>query len=489
MLVVDRLAGSALEMFPRQREGLEIIDVGKCPGKEGWAQEQINALLVEKANEGKTVVRLKGGDPLVFGRAVEEVQACERAGIKCTIVPGLSSALAAPTLAGIPLTLRGVSSSFHVMTGKLAEGEDEEQHWREMARLPGTLVILMGVKALPKICAGLLAGGKDPETPAAIIERASLPDQRVTIAPLRDLAAEAQRVGVEAPAVTVIGEVVAHRVPVSIIHEHRSPILGRRIAVTTSRDVSEFSEPHMSLETVGAEIFPLPLFEYLPIHRDEKEINALLDSVRSSDCVLFSSARAVSTFRDHLTAVECDVRKIGSAEILTVGESTADAVVDRLMLRCTHVPEPGGVAGLKKLDVDFEGKRVLWLRGREARPETRTVLEERGATVEEAILYESHPLRENRDRLLELLRHRALDAVTFGSARGAEAAFADLPEEERRTLTEGVCLAVIGPATAKALEALGLRADVVPLMPDQLSLAAGLICHFHDRFRTSESAP
>jgi uroporphyrinogen-III synthase len=258
-------------------------------------------------------------------------------------------------------------------------------------------------------------------------------------------------------------------------------LMGRRIAVTTPTlplwGADEANEPALILQSAGAEVSQLPLFQYTPIHMSGDEVRALLSRARSSDYLLFSSARAVLTLRDHLTAAECDVREIGSAEVLSVGSTTTAMIEDRLMLRCAQAPKPGGVAGLKKIDVDLEGKRVLWLRGREARPETRTVLEERGATVEEAILYESHPIRENRDRLHELLRRRALDAVTFGSARGVEAAFADLPEEERRAQTEGVCLAVIGPATAKALEALGLRVEVISPMPEQSALAASLIQH------------
>jgi uroporphyrinogen III methyltransferase / synthase len=479
VLIVDRLARSALEMLPPWPRGEpEIIDVGKCPGSEGWTQERINALLVEKAQEGKCVVRLKGGDPLVFGRAVEEVQACQRAGIECTIIPGLSSALAAPTLAGIPLTLRGVSSSFHVMTGKLAEGEDEERHWQEAAKLPGTLVILMGVKALPRICEGLLAGGKDPETPAAIIERASLPDQRTSFFPLKDLASEAEKKGVEAPAVTVLGDVVSHCLPISVKMPSESLLEGRTVAVTTSPIFGLDNELASWIRDQRASVSELPLHEYSPVTMDRDERNSLITRMKGSDILLFSSQRsAVVFFHESVEEGRCSP-VIGDSELIAVGPSTCELIEMTLRRSCTQVPDPGGVAGLKKLDVDFGGKRVLWLRGREARSETRTVLEERGATVEEAILYEGRFIEENRDRLIELLRHRALDAVTFGSARGVEAVFADLPEEERRSLTEGVCLAVIGPATARALDALGLQADLVPPETTHSALAEALIDHF-----------
>ena len=212
VIVFDRLAWPTVERF-QSMGGVEMVDAGKSPGGKGMSQDEINEILISRARAGKNVIRLKGGDPFIFGRGWEEARACQKAGIEVFVRPGISSALAAPALAGIPLTLRGVSASVRIMTGQLgATPGDDEMRWREAGASDDTLVILMGVAALPEICAGLLAGGRDPETPAAIIESASLSEQRVTVAPLGDLVARADEVNVESPAVIVVGEVVGKRI-------------------------------------------------------------------------------------------------------------------------------------------------------------------------------------------------------------------------------------------------------------------------------------
>jgi uroporphyrin-III C-methyltransferase len=203
VVVHDRLAGP--ELLAEARPDAELVDVGKGPGLAPLRQEEINRLLVERARRGLDVVRLKGGDPFVFGRGSEELAACRSAGIGCEVVPGISSALAGPAAAGIPVTARGVARSFAVVTARTADGETDP------APLAGidTIVVMMGRAGLGRFAAGLIAAGRDPATPAACVQSATTPAQRVTVASLSTIAAAAERDGLESPIVTVIGEVAA----------------------------------------------------------------------------------------------------------------------------------------------------------------------------------------------------------------------------------------------------------------------------------------
>jgi uroporphyrin-III C-methyltransferase len=203
VVVHDRLIGP--ELLHEVRAGAELVDVGKGAGHAALSQEEINRLLVDRARAGHDVVRLKGGDPFVFGRGSEELSACREAGVRCEVVPGVSSAIAAPAAAGIPVTARGIARSFAVVTAHQA-GESGEH---DVAPLAGvdTIVVLMGRSSLPSFTARLIAAGRDPDTPAACIQSATTPAQRVTLATLATIADAAERDGLEAPIVTVIGAV------------------------------------------------------------------------------------------------------------------------------------------------------------------------------------------------------------------------------------------------------------------------------------------
>lgn len=208
VVVYDRLASEAL--LEEARSGARLIFAGKSPGRQALGQEQINRLLVEGARAGEIVVRLKGGDPFVFGRGGEEAEACARAGVRWEVVPGVSSAIGVPARAGIPLTHRGLAGSFAVVTAHRACDDDDRVDWAALARID-TVVILMGVERLARVCARLLAQGRSPATPAAVVERGTHPDERVVAGTLAEIAALAKRAGVRSPATIVIGDVVRLR--------------------------------------------------------------------------------------------------------------------------------------------------------------------------------------------------------------------------------------------------------------------------------------
>lgn len=481
VLLTDRLALHAarrelrntdqiVDLWPEGCASPEIIDVGKEAGGEGWTQEEINREMIERARAGQRVVRLKGGDPFLFGRGAEEAAACHAAGIPCEVVPGLSSAFAAPALAGIPVTLRGIAADVHVMTGHLgATPGDEEQRWRDAAKFPGTLVILMGVGVLRRICANLLSGGKPPDTPAAVIERASLPSQRVTVITLGELTTECERVGVGAPAVIVVGEVVSHRVALEPIA--KGPLKGRRFAVTGGDSMMS-----LILENRGGRCERFPLFSYHPIPHSDDERTALLDQVRSADFLLFTSSRAVHALNQFLHPRRLELRLRPSATVICVGENTAVNVRTVLELAADAVA-PNGVCDLASLDIDWKGKRVLWLRGREVRQVTREILAERGAVLEEHILYERRPIPENRDAFHRALQAGEIDVAVWLSGGGVREGLGTLPSG---VSPNGVIHAAIGETTAAILEEHGAKAAIVPDRPDPIALANAIIAHFRD---------
>jgi uroporphyrinogen III methyltransferase/synthase len=487
VIVVDRLARWALDSdlmraLLSSPDPPEIIDVGKAPNHGGWPQERINALLIERARAGESVVRLKGGDPFIFGRGHEELRACREAGIRCTVVPGVSSVTAAPALAGISPVLRGVSASCHVMTGHLGETPgDDGSRWRAAGKLDGTLVILMAMDRLRFIGEELIAGGRAGETPCAIIENASLPGQRVSICPLRELGSEAERAGAGPPAVVVIGEVVNHRI--GLEHLDRAPLVGKRIAVTSPPDT--FFEITAQLERLGAECESLPMFRYQPLVLTTEELDGVLSRAKACDHLLFTSARAVKALRLAIDGAGIDVRRLGEGAAVAVGAVTAQTLEIELGIRpVIHAPQPGGEA-LRDLLVAGGARRVMWLRGREGRAQTREAIEEAGVAVEEAVVYESVAEPESPRRLRELLERQSLDAVVFKSPRAVEAGLGGPATDRGAVQMDGVCLAAIGPTTAAAIESLGLGATVVASEPTDDSLAEAVAAHF-DPGRASE---
>jgi uroporphyrinogen III methyltransferase / synthase len=256
VVVYDRLIPQ--QLLAQARPDSELIYVGKIGHSPATAQEQINALLVEKARQGKNVVRLKGGDPFLFGRGGEEAQALAEAGIPFVVVPGVTSAIAVPAYAGIPVTHRGLSSSLAVVTGHEAPGKAESMvRWGLLAQAVDTLVVLMGAKALPSVVEELIAAGRSPETPAAVIYMGTTAAQRTVTAPLSDIARRVEEAGLGPPTVLVVGEVV--RLRDSLAWYDKLPLFGRRVVITRPRHQAERLSSLLARE--GAEPIELPLLE------------------------------------------------------------------------------------------------------------------------------------------------------------------------------------------------------------------------------------
>lgn len=479
VIVVDGLARRALEcdaflsrqylMYPP-----EVIDVGKRPGGQGWEQARINALLIEKASEGRSVIRLKGGDPFIFGRGLEELAACRDAGIPCEVIPGVSSATAAATAAGIPLTLRGVAAAFHVMSGRLGETPgDENDRWRQAAKFEGTLLIMMGVNPLEQICERLIDGGMAEDTPAAIIENGGLPSQRVVVGAVSGFAAVAARSKIRSPAVVVIGEVVRHRVP-PLASESSLPLRGVSVAVCSSH---ELLEPIvLELGRLGADVRRAPMMAMQPMHFDTDQIQEFVEEIQSCDHLLFTSGRAVSSLLWILNVHGLGFTDLSGIGVIAVGQATAHEVRTRLGAE-PAVGSGGGAAGLADIDVPVSGQRVLWLRGADARPEARDVLTGLGATLREQVVYEMRRGSWSPVHFRSILRSREIQCAVWTSPRGVEIGLGDLSESEVKNQCGELMMLAIGETTAKALRDRGLSNVIVSSEPSAAALALTLVKH------------
>jgi uroporphyrinogen III methyltransferase/synthase len=457
VVIFDRLANAAL--LEHARPGAERVYAGKLPDRHTLSQEEINALLVEHGRAGKRVVRLKGGDPFVFGRGGEEAQALAAAGIPFEIVPGVTSAIAAPAYAGIPVTHRGLASTFAVITGHEDPAKDATAvDWKALATGIDTLIFLMGAASLPEIAQRLIAHGRDASTPAAIIEWGTLSRQRSVSSTLNGLAAAASAAGIGSPAVTVIGE-VARLGPKLSWFESR-PLFGRRVLVTRTRE--QASALSRLLAAQGAEAVEVPAIR-IERRVDEGALARAVDTLRTSGYgwAIFTSANAVEIFAGHLARAGCDARAFGRTRIAAIGPGTAAALA-RQGLQADLVPREYIAEGLAQALAarPIRGTRVLLPRAEGARETLVEALTQRGAIVDELTLYAATiPEAQDSDGLTRL-RAGDIDIVTFASSSAVRNVVAMLGGDV--TPLRAVRLAAIGPITAGALREADLDVHIMP---------------------------
>lgn len=412
VVVYDALVNPAL--LRDARPEAELIYVGKSAGRHTMTQEAINALLVAKAQAGHVVTRLKGGDPFVFGRGGEEAEALQQAGIGFEIVPGVSSAIAAPAYAGIPVTHRSVAPAFMVITGHEDPTKPAAQvDWQQVAQFGGTRVILMGVERLGTITAELRKHGCPADTPVAVIRWGTTPQQQTVTGTLETIAELAAQAGCKPPAVTVIGEVVRLRETLSWFE--RRPLLGRRIVVTRSRD--QASDLVQQLSALGAEVWELPTIRIAP----PKSLAPLREAIRAIgeyDWLVFTSPNGVTAFFREFFRQYNDVRDLGAVRIAVVGTATA-AKLAELKLTVDLQPDEFTSAALLETfrqRVSCENLKFLLPRGDLADEQLARGLEDLGGIVDDLDAYRTLPETEDRTgRRAQLLREGA-DVVTFTSS-------------------------------------------------------------------------
>jgi len=437
VVLYDRL------LDPGMLEGLSarLIDVGKSAGRHKMTQDEINSLLVELGREHR-VVRLKGGDPYVFGRGGEEALALLEAGIPFQVVPGVTSAVAVPELAGIPVTHRGVSASFTVVTGHEEPGKDRNLDWSTLARLGGTLVVLMGVSRLEENVSALLEGGKDRGTPAALVERGGWPEQRTVAGTLGDIVARAKEAGVKPPAILVVGDVVG-------LEKDLGP---RRLAIF--RTDNQMAESAAMAESLGFEPVQAPAISLEPLPLPED----LTDRIARADCVVFTSSNGVEA----ALAKPDLARALSSKTVAAIGPMTARALEDR-GVAVSVLPEEYSSLGLVQALAGFD--RVLLLRSAQGSVSLSSGLQEKGVVVDDVPIYQISGSGDVRlDRLIRRARSVEVFAFTSGSTSRyliKRAREMGQEEELRSALAAGMVVA-IGPPTRTELERLGVRVDIMP---------------------------
>jgi uroporphyrinogen III methyltransferase / synthase len=422
------------------RPDAELIYVGKEGRGPQMPQEEIDRLLVSHASAGKRVVRLKGGDPFVFGRGGEEALVLRAAGIPFEIVPGVTSGVAAPAYAGIPVTQRDRASAVALITGHEDPDKPESAiDWPALAAFPGTLVFYMGVKQLPRIAEQLIAGGRAVDEPAAVIERGTLPRQRTVVATLATLADRAAAEGIRPPSITLVGDVAALRDEGIRWFEER-PLYGRTVAVTRTRE--QASGLAVRLRELGAEVVETPVIRVVPLDPPAPDPSRY-------DLLCLTSPNGVRLLFERLAAAVLDARALHGARVAAIGPATARALREHGIL-ADVVPDRAVAESLVEALGEEPVRRALIARARVARDVLPDALRAAGAEVDVLELYETvaEPLSPQR-----LHAVRAADYVTFTSA----STVTNLLSAAGGTLDTSARLASIGPITSEALRSHGLE--------------------------------
>ena len=459
VVVYDYLANDTL--LAHVREGAELIYAGKKGGDHTLPQEEISALIVDKAREGKVVARLKGGDPYMFGRGGEEAEALVAAGQEFEVVPGVTSGIAGPAYAGIPLTHRAHSSSVCFATGHEDPSKPDTAHnWEALARGGSTLVFYMGMRNLPDISRKLIDAGMPRTTPAALVRWGTTARQRSLVSSIGELPDEAERHGFSAPSLIVVGSVVC-------LHDklgwfEKRPLLGKGIVVTRARE--QASDSAALLVEMGADVIQFPTIAISPL-ADYSEARAAVNRLSGYALAIFTSVNGVRFFWEQLHALGRDSRALSGVKIAAIGPATAEALKGR-GITPDFVPEKYVAESVAQgiLDMyggNMTGTAVLLPRAREARDVLPEKLVAAGAVVDVLPVYETRPSHQGRDEVLAKLEAGEIHCVTFGSSSTVTNFLSLIPLEALKKHTR-IKFACIGPVTAATLEKAGLTCHIQP---------------------------
>jgi len=469
VVVYDRLVGSAL--LAQARSDAEVVDVGKKPGDRALSQEGINDLLVAKARAGLSVCRLKGGDPFVFGRGGEEALALLRANIPFVVVPGVTSALAVPAYAGIPVTHRGMVRSFAVVTGHRCDEGQAVGGGEFDGGFPSadTLVFLMGVSNLKAIVGRLLETGWAEGTPAALVGWGTTSRQATLVGTLADIVEKAS--DMQPPAVFVVGPTVGLRDSLSWF-EHL-PLFGKRVLVTRARE--QASSMAAKLMALGAEPLILPSIAILPPESTE-ELDGALQRLHEFDWVVFTSANAVRLVWDRVNALGLDARAFAGVRLGAIGSATGAAMLGR-GLRADFVPQRHTSEAMVTEIGSVRGQRILLPRSDIAPPDLAEGLGQKGAEVEAVVAYRTAPARPQPE-ILEELAQGQVDIATFTSSSTVANLSVLVAPRSLGEVLEGCFVACIGPVTTSTARQLGVRVDLVAEVHTVDGLVEALVAHF-----------
>jgi uroporphyrinogen III methyltransferase/synthase len=455
VVVYDYLAAPAL--LAQAAPGAELIYVGKQGGDHTLSQEGINRLLVEKARAGRVVARLKGGDPFIFGRGGEEAEELVAAGIPFEVVPGVTSAVAAPAYAGIPLTHRDFTSTLAFVTGhEDPTKETSSINWQALASGIGTIVFFMGVKNLPQITARLREHGMPPETPVALIRWGTTNRQRTVSGRLDTIVDLVRAAGLKAPAIIVVGQVVGLRDKLQWFE--RRPLLGRNIVVTRARN--QASDLVARLSALGANCLEYPTIEVVPLE-DNGPLDAAIERLAEYHWLIFTSVNGVRFFFERLFALGLDVRALHQVRTAVIGPVTAEKL-RAFGLRSDILPASYRAESIVAAFAEeaLDGRRVLLPRAADARPLLPEALRRMGARVDEIVTYRAQPVPAGQEALVRDLANGAVDLVTFTSSSTVTNFKALLPADRLEALMQSVQIASIGPVTTETAEKLGFRVAI-----------------------------
>ncbi|WP_084053984.1 uroporphyrinogen-III C-methyltransferase [Desulfonispora thiosulfatigenes] len=454
-IVYDRLANPRLLSY--RKPDAELIYVGKLPDRHTLQQHEINQVLVDEAKKGKVVTRLKGGDPFVFGRGGEEAEVLKEENIEFEIVPGITSAIAVPAYAGIPVTHRDCTSTFTIITGH--EDPTKEQsniNWQRLASDPGTLIFLMGVSNLPKIVKRLVDNGKDKETPIALIRWGTRPEQEVVTGRLDNIVEEVEKAGLTSPAIIIIGEVVNLRDTLKWFET--KPLFGKRVLVTRSRE--QASDLSQKIEDFGGESWEYPTINIKP-PEDFTKFDLAIEKINDFNWIVFTSVNGVKSFFARLKSLNKDIRVLGNIKLCAIGPKTREEIENKGLI-VDYMPEKfvaeSIIEGFKTILNPNE--KILLPRADIARPILIDSLLELGMDVTEVMAYRTVIGSRDNEELLTKLKNKEIHVITFTSSSTVKNFISLIENEDLETILNGITIASIGPITSETARSLGIKVDV-----------------------------
>lgn len=476
VVVYDYLASPALLNFART--DAQIIYVGKKGGDHTLTQDKINTLLTDKAKQGLKVARLKGGDPFVFGRGGEEAQILLANGVQYEVIPGVTSAIAAPAYAGIPVTHRDHTSFVSFITGhEDPTKKDTGMQWDVFAKSNATLVFLMGVKNLENIVQNLVAHGKPSDTPVALVRWGTTPRQQTVTGTLETIVDRVRQAKLKSPAIIVVGHVVSLRDELAWFDKR--PLFGKRIVITRAR--AQASGLVSLLTRLGADCLEIPTIQ-ITAPKDTAPLQQAVVNLKSYDWLVFTSVNGVKYFFDTLFGMGQDVRALGHLKFACIGPVTKERLADHGIIS-DILPQTYRAESVVEAfsSMEMKGKKVLLPRAKKARTILPRELTRMGAVVDEVTAYETILSSQGRETLIEMLTLREIDAITFTSSSTVSNFMSLLESQDARNLLKDVIIASIGPITSDTARSLGLEPDIEADPYTIPGLVDALLAHYEPR--------
>ncbi len=452
VVIYDYLANKRFLDFCKK--DAEKIYVGKKEGTHTLSQEEINCLLIEKAKEGKIVARLKGGDPFLFGRGGEEAEELAKEDISFEIIPGITSAIAVPAYAGIPVTHRDYTSTLAIITGHEAEDKEESKiNFSALSQIE-TLVFLMGVKNLPNIIEKLIKNGKSPDTPVAVIQWGTLPQQKTVLGSLKNIIDEVKKKNIQAPAIIVIGEVVKLRDKINWFE--KKPLFGKKIIITRTRE--QASKLVEKLEELGALCYEIPTIKIQPIIN--QEFYEVLENLSQYHWIIFTSQNSIKIFFQELWNLGKDLRVLGSSKIAVIGKATQKTLeefkIKPDLIAKDEFTQEGLISAFSEIEI--KNKLILLPRAKIARDILPEKLKEKGANIKVLPIYETQICYESKEELIRVLEEKP-DMIIFTSSSTVKNFF-KLFEGIKKDSLKNLAFASIGPVTSQTLKEFGFEPHI-----------------------------